>query len=126
VRLFTRRGYDWTERYPAIATAAAKLRAKSFTIDGEAVVCGPDGVAVFDALHRRHRVGDAILYGFDLLEFDGEDLRPRPLAERKARLPKLVGRSDRGIVYNEHTDEDGAVVFRHACKMDLRASSRSG
>jgi ATP-dependent DNA ligase len=119
VCLFTRRGYDWTERYPAIATAAAKLRAKSFTIDGEAVVCGPDGVAVFDALHRRHRVGDAILYGFDLLEFDGEDLRPRPLGERKARLAKLVGRSDRGIVYNEHTDEAGAVVFRHACKMGL-------
>ena len=53
VRLFTRRGYDWTDRYPAIARAAAKLRAKSFTIDGEAALCGPDGVANFDALHRR-------------------------------------------------------------------------
>ena len=40
VRLFTRRGHDWTERYPAIAAAAAKLRARSFTLDGEAVVCG--------------------------------------------------------------------------------------
>ena len=49
VRLFTRRGHDWTERYPAIAGAAAKLRAKSFTLDGEPVVCGPDGLAVFDA-----------------------------------------------------------------------------
>jgi hypothetical protein len=48
-RLFTRRGYDWTERYPAITSAAAKLRAKSFTMDGEAVVCGPDGIALFDA-----------------------------------------------------------------------------
>jgi ATP-dependent DNA ligase len=48
VRLFTRRGYDWTDRYPAIAAAAAKLRAKSFTLDGEAVVAA-DGVAVFDA-----------------------------------------------------------------------------
>jgi bifunctional non-homologous end joining protein LigD len=48
VRLFTRRGHDWTERYPAIAGAAFKLRAQSFTMDGEAVVCGPDGVAVFD------------------------------------------------------------------------------
>jgi hypothetical protein len=55
VRLFTRRGYDWTDRYPAIAAAAAKLRAKSFTLDGEAVVCGADGVAIFDALHRRHK-----------------------------------------------------------------------
>ena len=40
VRLFMRRGYDWTDRYPAIAGAAAKLRARSFTLDGEAVVCG--------------------------------------------------------------------------------------
>jgi bifunctional non-homologous end joining protein LigD len=53
VRLFTRRGYDWTERYPAIAAAAAKLKARSFTLDGEAVVGGADGVAMFDALHRR-------------------------------------------------------------------------
>ena len=105
--------------YPAIATAAAKLRAKSFTIDGEAVVCSPDGVAVFEALHRRRQATDAMLYAFDLLELDGEDLRPRPLGERKARLAKLVGRSDRGIVYNEHTDEDGSTVFRHACKLRL-------
>ena len=119
VRLFTRRGYDWTERYPAIAAAAAKLRAKSFTVDGEAAVCGSDGIAVFDALHRRGTVAEAILYAFDLLEYDGEDLRSRPLAERKTRLAKLVGRCDRGIVYNEHTDEDGATVFRHACKLGL-------
>ena len=67
VRLFTRRGHDWTERYPAIASAAAKLRARSFTLDGEAVVTGADGVAVFDALHRRHKATDAMLYAFDLL-----------------------------------------------------------
>jgi len=53
VRLFTRRGYDWTVRFPGVARAASKLYARSFTLDGEAVVCGPDGVANFDALHRR-------------------------------------------------------------------------
>jgi bifunctional non-homologous end joining protein LigD len=62
VRLFTRRGYDWSGRYPAIARAAVKLRASSFTIDGEAAVCGPDGVAIFDALHRRGTVTEAMLY----------------------------------------------------------------
>jgi ATP-dependent DNA ligase len=61
VRLFTRRGYDWTERYPAIAAAAAKLKAQSFKLDGQAVVAGADGVAVFDALHRRGRVTNAVL-----------------------------------------------------------------
>jgi ATP-dependent DNA ligase len=85
VRLFTRRGYDWTDRYPAVAAAAAKLRAKSFTLDGEAVVCGTDGVAVFDALHRRGLVNDAILQAFDLLELDGVDYRPLPLGRRKDR-----------------------------------------
>ena len=45
VRLFTRRGYDWSGRYPAIVVTASRLRARSFTLDGEAVVCGPDGVA---------------------------------------------------------------------------------
>ena len=83
LRLFTRRGHDWTDRYPAIASAAAKLRAKSFTIDGEAVVAGADGVAVFDALHRRHKAKDAMLYAFDLLEFNGADLRPLPLASAR-------------------------------------------
>jgi hypothetical protein len=51
-----RLGGDWSDLYPAIARAAAKLRARSFTIDGEAAVCGPDGIAVFDALHRRGTV----------------------------------------------------------------------
>jgi ATP-dependent DNA ligase len=118
VRLFTRRGYDWTDRYPAIANAAAKLKARSFTLDGEAVVCGADGVAVFDALHRRGRVSDAILQAFDLLELDGVDYRPLPLSRRKDRLARLLARVQIGIV-NEHTEEDGAVVFRHACMMGL-------
>jgi hypothetical protein len=84
VRLFTRRGYDWSGRYPAIAATAMLLRARSFTLDGEAVVCGPDGVAIFDALHRRGTVSEAMLYAFDLLELDGEDLRSLPLGDRKA------------------------------------------
>jgi bifunctional non-homologous end joining protein LigD len=119
VRLFTRRGYDWTERYPAIASAAARMKARSFTLDGEAVVAAADGVAVFDALHRRGRVTDAILRAFDLLELDGEDLRSLPLGQRKKRLARLLARVRAGIAINEHTDEDGAMVFLHACRMGL-------
>src|SRR5436190_16278862 len=88
-------------------------------MDGEAAVCGPDRIAIFDTLHRRGTVTEAMLYAFDLLEIDGADLRHRPLGERKARMAKLVGRRDCGIVYNEHADEDGAMVFRHACKLEL-------
>jgi bifunctional non-homologous end joining protein LigD len=115
VRLFTRRGYDWTARYPAIAVTAGKLRATSFTIDGEAVVCGSDGVAIFDALHRRGTVSEAMLYAFDVLELDGEDLRALPLVDHKKRLARLLGRRQVG----KHTDDDGALVFRQACRMGL-------
>ena len=119
VRLFTRRGYDWTARYPAIVRAAAALRCTSFTLDGEAVVCGPDGVAVFDALHRRGTVSEAMLYAFDLLELDGEDLPGLPLGDRKKRLARLLGKRRIGIVLSQHTDEDGAAIFLQACRMGL-------
>ena len=89
VHLFTRRGYDWSGRYPAIAVTAMLLRAKSFTLDGEAVrVRGLDGVAAFDALHRRGTVSEAMLYAFDLLELNGEDLRRQPLSDRKQAAPR--------------------------------------
>jgi bifunctional non-homologous end joining protein LigD len=119
VRLFTRRGYDWSGRYPAIAVTATLLRARSFTLDGEAVVCGPDGVAIFDALHRRGTVSEAMLYAFDLLELDGDDLRRLPLADRKKRLARLLGGRRLGIVLSEHTVDDGAAIFRQACKLGL-------
>jgi bifunctional non-homologous end joining protein LigD len=104
--------------YPAIARAAARLRARSFTLDGEAVVCGPDGVAIFDALHRG-TVTEAMLYAFDLLELDGEDIRGLPLIDRKMRLARLLGGRRLGIVLSDHTDEDGTTIFRQACKMGL-------
>jgi bifunctional non-homologous end joining protein LigD len=57
-----------------------------------------------------------MLYAFDLLELNGKDLRPLPLGERKAKLAKLLGGSAAGIVFNEHSDEDSATVFEHACR----------
>jgi bifunctional non-homologous end joining protein LigD len=126
VRLFTRRGYDWSARYPGIVATATQLRATSFTLGGEAVVCGPDGVAIFDALHRRGTVSEAMLYAFDLLELDGEDLRTLPLSDRKKRLARLLGKRRLGIVISEHTDEDSATIFHQACKMGLNDMFRSG
>src|SRR3954466_646309 len=55
VRLFTRRGYNWSERYPLIVEAALRLKTTSFVIDGEAVVLGPDGISDFDGLHTTTR-----------------------------------------------------------------------
>src|SRR5580704_9419708 len=64
-------------------------------------------------------VSEAMLYAFDLLELDGEDLRSVPLGDRKKRLARLVGKRRLGIVLSEHTDEDGATIFRQACRMGL-------
>jgi bifunctional non-homologous end joining protein LigD len=54
---------------------------------------------------------------FDLLELNGEDLRRRPIEERKRLLAKLLRGSRLSIVLNEHYEEDGAIVFREACKL---------
>jgi bifunctional non-homologous end joining protein LigD len=122
VRLFTRKGYDWSARYPAIAVTATRLPARSFTLDGEAVVCGPDGVAVFDALHRHGTVTEAMMYPFDLLELDGEDLRGLPLGDRKKRLARLLARRHRPQRAHRRRWRPSG---RPAC-WALKASCRSG
>jgi hypothetical protein len=71
---------------------AAGMACQSFTLDGDAVVCGGDGIAIFADLHRRGIVSETLLYAFDLLEFGGEDLRPFPLSDRKRLLAQLIGR----------------------------------
>ncbi len=60
-----------------------------------------------------------MLYAFDLLELNGKDLRPLPLGDRKAKLERLLAGVGAGIVFNEHTDQEGAIVLRHACKLGL-------
>jgi len=117
VRLYTRNAYDWTVRLPAIAAAAARIRAKMFTIDGEAVVLGPDGLSRFDELRRREAAHSAMLYAFDLIEHDGQDLRDRPFLDRKAALARLLRGTDTHILFNEHVAGDGPAVFEHACRL---------
>jgi len=117
VRLYTRNAYDWTARLPAIAAGAERIRAKSFTIDGEAVVLGPDGLSRFDELRRREAAHSAMLYAFDLIEHDGQDMRDLPFLDRKAALTLLLQDSEVGILLNEHIAEDGPTVFAHACRL---------
>jgi bifunctional non-homologous end joining protein LigD len=75
VRIFTRRGHDWTERFPRVVAAVRKLRAQSLLIDGEGVVCDAKGVASFDRLHSKRYDEEVSLCGFDLLEINGEDFQ---------------------------------------------------
>ncbi len=90
VRIYSRNAYDWTARLAAIAAAARRIKARSFTIDGEAVVLGPDGLSRFEELSHRKAADTAILYAFDLIEHDGEDMRNRPFLDRKARAGRAV------------------------------------
>jgi hypothetical protein len=60
-----------------------------------------------------------------LLELDGEDLRDMPLGDRKKRLARLLGSRRIGIVLSEHTNEDGALLFVHACRMGGIVSKRA-
>ena len=53
VRLFTRNGHDWSQRYPLIVEAALRNRNTSFVLDGEAVLLGVDGMSDFNGLHSR-------------------------------------------------------------------------
>jgi bifunctional non-homologous end joining protein LigD len=119
VRCFTRGGHDWADRFPAIVEAARRIRAESFLIDGEAAICRPDGLSDFNSLRSSRAGQSAILVAFDLIEMDGEDLRDEKLIDRKRRLAKILGKGPKGIVYNEHLEHDGAIVFEHACRMGL-------
>src|ERR1700731_1555251 len=97
VKLYSRPGNDLTYRFPLIVEALARLRSRSCIIDGEAVACGPDGIASFDRIRYRRHYGRVFLYAFDLIELDGGDMRRDPLAVRKATLASLLGRADRGF-----------------------------
>jgi ATP-dependent DNA ligase len=66
VPLNSRNANDWTVRLAAIAAAAEQIKVKSFTIDGEAVTLGPDGLSRFEKLFRRKAARTAILYAFAL------------------------------------------------------------
>jgi len=66
---------------------------------------------------RRETARTAILYAFDLIEHDGEDLRDRPFLDRKAALVRLLRGTAAGILLNEHVAEDGPTVFEHACRL---------
>ena len=114
-RLITRKGNDFTTRFPAIVAAVAGLRTRSCLIDGEAIACDESGLAVFELIRRRRHHAEAVLCAFDLLELDGRDLRRSPIEERKRALARLLQRAGKGIVFNEHYGAYGAFVYQEAC-----------
>jgi bifunctional non-homologous end joining protein LigD len=126
-RLKSRNGLDWSKRFPGIASAVAALPVTSAILDGEAVMEDESGTSSFSRLQQalsRTTEGvaaNAVFHAFDLLYLDGEDLRPLPLEERKARLAGLLAEAPEGAVLrlSEHLDADGPAMLRNACRMGL-------
>lgn len=122
VRIYTKSGLDWTDRFPAIRATLEALPVEDAVIDGEAVMMGPDGITDFFALHAAvtaKSAPDAFLYAFDLLHLDGHDLRPMMLTERRALLEGLVADAKPGLTFSEHVEEDGPRVAGAACELGL-------
>ena len=129
IRLITRKGNDWTTRFPLVVEAVNHLNVRSCLIDGEVVCCDERGLATFQLLRHRRNEPQAFLYAFDLLELNGDDLRREPIEVRKATLASILRKSRPGVRLNEHLEhDDGEAVFRHACKMGLEGivSNRLG
>jgi bifunctional non-homologous end joining protein LigD len=119
VKVYTRRGNDWTKRFKKIADDAWHISASSAIIDGEVVVPSADGTTDFSVLQNELKgTSDKIvLVAFDLLYLDGYDLRKLPLVERKAHLKKLIALTD--IQFSESFETDGRRIYQHACKAGL-------
>jgi len=120
--VYTRRGYDWTDRFAAIAAAAAAMDVREAIFDGEATVLASTGVSDFQALQNElHRRGSPriVYHAFDLLYLDGEDWRDAPLEERKRALKRILDGAPENLIYHEHLEIEGSRVFEHACKLGL-------
>jgi bifunctional non-homologous end joining protein LigD len=107
LRVFSRRGHDWTDRVPRIVDTLAKLPVISVTLDGEGVACGPDGVTNFELLRAavgRPSLREVFLYAFDMLELDGHDLRREPWSDRRWKLVRLLRGAGHGVQLSDHIE----------------------
>jgi len=118
----TRNGFDWTERVPSLAAAAAELPVETALLDGEVVFLEPSGTTNFQALQnsfRRGQSGSLVYLVFDLLHLDGVDLTGVPLETRKATLAEFLATDEGRIRYSDHLVGNGREFFRQAAKLSL-------
>jgi bifunctional non-homologous end joining protein LigD len=118
--LRTRKGLDWSHKFAAIARDGAAL--PDCIVDGEICALDDKGSPSFAGLQAAlstEKTDNLIFFVFDLLAADGEDLRPLPLADRKARLAAMIGEGTPRLRYVEHFAAAGDAVLSSACRMDL-------
>lgn len=123
VRLLTRNNKDWTKRFPHIAKALATLKVETALLDGEVVVEREDGTTSFTELVNDLKAGTSsrmTYYAFDLMYWDGVDLRGATLVQRKTALARLLKGRRAGVVrLSKHIEGDGALMLANACKLGL-------
>jgi bifunctional non-homologous end joining protein LigD len=118
-KVYTRSGLDWSDKFPEIVEAAARIEVGSALLDGEIVALDEKGNTGFSALQQAISEGGRglTLFLFDALEIDGEDLARLPTIERKGRLASLVGDGrPPTILYAEHIVGHGEKLFDAMCE----------
>ncbi|HTW52798.1 MAG TPA: DNA ligase D [Stellaceae bacterium] len=123
VRLITRGGLDWTDKFPALAGRLHKLPVKSAILDGELVALRPDGITNFadlqDAISAK-RTDQLAYFAFDLLYRDGWDLTGAVLEDRKAALAELVAPQGEGMLrYSDHHIGQGPDFLKQAAGLGV-------
>ncbi len=126
VKVFTRRGHDWTNRFKKVADDAWHIKAGSAIVDGEVVVPAADGTTDFSVLQNelKGRSTSIVLVAFDLLYLNGRDLRKLPLFQRKAQLKRIIDGTE--IQFSESFELEGREMFEHACKIGLEGVVSKG
>jgi bifunctional non-homologous end joining protein LigD len=109
---------NYYQRFDSLKAALANLKVTDAILDGELVCLDGEGKSRFNQLLRRR--AEPAFYAFDMLWLNGKDLRQLPLIERKKRLRQLIGKSDcERIIYVQHIEMCGCVLYRAICKKDL-------
>lgn len=116
VRLVSRRGNVY-KSFPRLCEAIHNTLDREAVLDGEIVCLDSEGRPQFYDLLRR--CGDPLFYAFDVLWMDGEDLRTRPLVERKRVLRSIIPAQSSCLPFADHVHRCGVEFFRRVCEQDL-------
>ena len=120
--LFTRNGLDWTHKFSNIAAACGKLNLTNAVFDGEIVGIDARGRSDFHTLQEALKTGETdslVYYVFDLLALNGEDLRERPLHERKTLLTKVLRKVKPPLFFSEFWKSHAKKLFAQSCELGL-------
>jgi bifunctional non-homologous end joining protein LigD len=117
VHLWSRNAAEYAGTMTRIVAGLRKLRVKSCTVDGEAVILRPDGTCDFFALRGKDGQASAVLVAFDIIELNGQDLRRLPIEDRRAKLAHLLRASPKGVLFSSSIGGDGEAVFCYACAL---------